>query len=77
MSGKGTSVDVLLDRVLKEKIEINRQKIVPIVDTIKLCGHLGLPFRGQRDDSQHHPDVGKPSKGGIFIEGGAFKKTPK
>ena len=42
----------------------NRKKPEPIVDTIKLCGRLGLSFRGHRDNSKF-PDVGKYSDGGV------------
>ena len=35
-----------------------------------MLGRLGLPFRGNRDDSQYHPNVGEYSGGGVgsFIE---------
>ena len=40
-----------------QKNSENREKLVPIIDTIKLCGRLGLPLVGHRDDSQYHPKV--------------------
>ena len=45
-------------------------KLIPIIDTIKLCGRLGLPLRGHRDDSKYHPEAGSYSQGGVgnFIE---------
>ena len=48
----------------------NRKKLIPVIDTIKLCGRLGLSLRGHRDDSIYHPDVGCYSAGGIgnFVE---------
>ena len=48
----------------------NRRKLVPIVDTIKLCGRLGLSLRGHRDDSQYHPDIGSYSLDSVgnFVE---------
>ena len=35
-----------------------------------MLGRLGLPFRGNRDDSQYHPIVGEYSSGGVgnFME---------
>ena len=70
MSGRTQPIDVLIDTNLRKKISDNRKKLVPIVDTIILCGRLGLPFRGHRDDSRYHPDVGEYSEGGVgnFIE---------
>ena len=70
MSGKTQSVDVLLNNKLNEKIQENRNKLVPIIDTIKLCGRLAISLRGDRDDSQYHPSVGSFSIGGVgnFIE---------
>ena len=46
------------------------KKLVPIVDTIKLCRRLGLPLHGHHDDSKYHPDVGSYSQGsaGNFIK---------
>ena len=85
MSGKTQSVDVLLNKKLNEKIQENRNKLVPIIDTINLCGRLGISLRGHRDDSQYHYSVGSFSIGGVgnFIEllnyrictRGAFKKS--
>ena len=38
------------------------KKILPaIIDTVLLCGHLGLPLRGHRDDSDYHPKAGEYS----------------
>ena len=63
-------INVMLDINLKSRIQEKREKLSPIVDTIKLCGHLGLPLRGHRDDTKYHPDVGSYSSGqvGNFIE---------
>ena len=67
------------------KTQENRNKLVPIIDTINLCGRLGISLRGHRDDSQYHYSVGSFSIGGVgnFIEllnyrictRGAFKKS--
>ena len=60
----------MVDEHAKKTIFENRKKLVPIVDTIKLCGRLGLPLRGHRDDSKYHPEVGSYSQGGVgnFVE---------
>ena len=53
-----------------KRIEENRRKLIPIVDTIITCGRLGLSFRGHRDDSQYHPEIGSHSQGSVgnFVE---------
>ena len=60
----------MVDMNLKSRIQQNREKLSPIVYTIKLCGHLGLPLRGHRDDTKYHAEVGSYSSGevGNFIE---------
>ena len=69
-SGKAQPIEVMVDEHAKKTIFENRKKLVPIVDTIKLCGRLGLPLRGHRDDSKYHPEVGSYSQGGVgnFVE---------
>ena len=54
----------------KAKILENRKRIIPIIDTIKLCGRLALPLRGHKDNSAFHLDVGASSSDqvGNFIE---------
>ena len=70
MSGKIQPIDVMVDTNMRNAIAENRKKLIPIIDTIKLCGRLCLPLRGHRDDSKYHPDVGSYSEGGIgnFVE---------
>ena len=70
MSGKVEPVNVLLDNKLKTTIQENRERLIPIIDTIIFCGRNGLPLRGHRDDSKYDPEVGLYSTGGVglFIE---------
>ena len=70
VSGKSQPIDTMSDASLRKRVAENREKLEPIIDTIKLCGRLGLAFRGHRDDSRYHPDVGKYSDCGVcnFIE---------
>ena len=58
MSRKTQPINVMIDTNLKKKISENRKKLIPIVDTIILCGPLGLPLRGHTDDSKFDPEVG-------------------
>ncbi|XP_046861158.1 52 kDa repressor of the inhibitor of the protein kinase-like [Xenia sp. Carnegie-2017] len=64
-SGEGLQIEVLIDEHKQQVIRQNREKLVSIIDTIKLCGRLGLALRGHRDDSSYHPEVGSYSKGGV------------
>ncbi|XP_047138927.1 uncharacterized protein LOC124814881 [Hydra vulgaris] len=51
-------------------ISKNRQFLQPFIETIILCGRLGLSLRGHRDDSKFHPEIGEFSNhtAGNFIE---------
>ena len=49
----------MLDSAHKENIKKAREAITPIVDTLNLCGHLNVPFRGHKDSTKNHPEVEK------------------
>ena len=68
--GGSTSVDRLIDSGYAKKVAENRKKNLPIIDTIILCGRLGLSLRGHRDDSKYFPNAGEYSLNstGNFIE---------
>ena len=70
LKGSGKEIEVMLTKKSDKEVQKNRNKLKPIVDTVILLGRLGLPFRGHRDDSQYHPNVGEYSSGGAgnFIE---------
>ena len=61
---------LMIDRNCKKEVEQNRKRLAPIIDTVILLWRLGLAFRGHRDDSQSHPNVGEYSSGGVgnFVE---------
>ena len=61
LSGKTQPIQMMIDEN-KKKIISDKKKLIPIIDTIKLCGRLGLAFRGHRDDSKYHPEVGSYSR---------------
>ena len=67
---KSIPVNLLLDKVALQKISENRSVLHSIVDTIILCGHLGISFRGHRYDSKYYPEAGKYSQHSVgnFIE---------
>ena len=64
-SGKMKPIDMVLDSNLKNKILVNRRKLVPVVDTVILSDQLNLPLRGHRDDSKYHPEIVKYSCPGV------------
>jgi len=47
--GEIPSVDVVLNSQLKQQIVDNRKRILPIIDTVILCGRQGLALRGDGD----------------------------
>ena len=60
-----------MDHLRTEKIEKNKAVLKPIIDTVILCGHLGIPLRGHRDDQKYYPEAGSYSVSsgvGNFVE---------
>ena len=43
ISGKSEPIDVMVNTLRQQKIHENRKVLNPIIDTIKVCGHLALP----------------------------------
>ena len=60
----------MLTKSSDKEVQKNRNKLKSVVDTLILLEILGLPFRGDEDDSQYHPNIGEYSSGGAgnFIE---------
>ena len=65
LKGSGEEIEVMLTKNSDKELQKNRNKLKPIVDTVILLGRLGLPFRGHRDDSQYHLNVGEYPSGGV------------
>lgn len=70
IKGSTVEIDITIDRNLKKEVAENRAKLKPIVDTVILLGRIGVAYRGHRDDSQYHSDVGSYSGSGVgnFVE---------
>lgn len=49
MTKQQESIELQIDSGLKKQIEQNRKKLIPIIDTIVMCGRQGLALRGHRD----------------------------
>ena len=58
LKGKSASIDVSVNYLSNKKVLNHRKNILAIIDTIKLCGRLGIALRGHRDASKHHPEIG-------------------
>ena len=56
---------LMIQKSCNKEVEENRKRLAPIIDTAILFGRLVLAFRGHRDDSQSHPNVGKYSSGDV------------
>lgn len=46
---KHDSVDIQVNVGLKKQIEENRSRMIPIIETVVLCGRQGIALRGHRD----------------------------
>lgn len=70
ISGAAQPINLILDANLRKEVANNRQKLVPIVDTVILCARGGISLRGHRDDSQYHQEIGGYSTGqvGNFVD---------
>ena len=60
----------MLTKSSDKEVQNNRNKLKSVVGTLILLESLGIPFRGDEDDSQYHPNIGEYSSGGSgnFIE---------
>ena len=70
-SGKSKPIEDILDERSNARKQENQNLLHPIIDTVLLCGRLGIALRGHTDDSKFHPEIGAYSTtGGIgnFIE---------
>lgn len=56
MTGKTQNIETALDTAMTRKVEQNRQKLIPIIETILFCGLQNISLRGQRDDGSIYSD---------------------
>ena len=57
MENKESSIKIKCDTAVLRQVELNRKKLVPIVEAIILCGRQNISLRGHRDDSSSYADV--------------------
>ena len=62
----GSSVVNQLDDIHKQQVLENRQRLVPLLKTIILCGRLGVALRGHRDDGVLDPQLALRGQEGNF-----------
>ena len=58
-SRKSVEISTIVESARVKKVKAKRALLVPIIDTILLCGRRCSPFRGHQDSSSFHPEAGK------------------
>ena len=68
-SGKSVPINVQLNNEAQARHDQFKNSLFPIVDTVALCGRMGIALRGHRDDFKYHSEPGEYCKGevGNFI----------
>ncbi|XP_065679035.1 52 kDa repressor of the inhibitor of the protein kinase-like [Hydra vulgaris] len=66
-NSKKNLIEVDIDNQIKKLIISNRNKLIPIIKTIIFLGRNDIAFRGHRDDSKYHPEIGETCKNNIGI----------
>ena len=56
MEHKTSSIDFQCNEAIAKQVEINIEKLIPIVEAVILCGRQNIPLRGYRDDSSFSDD---------------------
>ena len=59
MEHKTAPIDLQLNKIERDTIKKNREKLVPIAETIIVFGRQNIPLRGHRDDSAYYNVVDK------------------
>jgi hypothetical protein len=50
MNGKIQNIETTLDTAMTRKVEQNRQKLIPIIETILICVLQNISIHSYRDD---------------------------
>ena len=61
------AINVLIDTQLKEVRMKNRMIMKHIIHSVIFLGRNNIPFRGHRDDSKYHAEVGQQAEGQVGI----------
>ena len=54
VANKSKAIDVQLNKIVDSQIKENREKLIPIIGAIILCGRQNIALRGHRDDAQRY-----------------------
>ena len=57
MENRTTSITLQYDGLVSKQVEINRKKLLPIVEAVILCGRQNIPLRGHRDDASNSDET--------------------
>ena len=66
-SRRQDAINIQLIQNRKEAVRKNRESLKPIVETVIFLGRQNLPFRGHRDDSKYHANIGEQSVGSVGL----------
>ena len=53
MENRRVSIDVMMHSQISEQVRPNREKLIPIVEVVILCGRQNISLRGHRDDLEY------------------------
>ena len=48
--GEAVAINIKLSQMRNERIQQNREKLIPIIKTVAFCGRQNIAFRGHRDE---------------------------
>ena len=68
MKNKSVPVRQLMDSAISDRVQKNRAKLVPAVQTIISCGQQNVALRGHRDDFKHFDTDENPGNFQVFLE---------
>ena len=54
MEQKSQPMDVQFRNIVSDQVKRNREKLLPIVGAVILCGRQNIPLRGHRDNSKYY-----------------------
>ena len=56
MENKVTPINVQYDKAISAQMQLNREKLKPIIKGVIPCGRQNFGLQGHRDDAKHHDE---------------------
>ena len=56
MQNRALRIDQCMSSIIKQRVQSNRKKLLPIIETVVFCGRQNIPLRGHRDDARNMYD---------------------